>query len=306
MDNILQSLGIEKNNHGACMGAGKWSTTTDAGKLQSINPSTGKEIASVYQCSEADYDKIMNESIESFKEWRMVPAPIRGQLVREMAEELRKKKDLLGSLVALEMGKIKAEGDGEVQEMIDIADFSVGLSRQLYGLTMHSERVKHRMYEQWHPLGIVGVISAFNFPVAVWAWNAFIAAVCGDITVWKPSSKVPLCGIAVQNICNDVLARNGYKGIFNLIIGRGSTIGERLINDCRVPLISATGSTPMGKRIGEVVGARLGKTILELGGNNAIIVDETADLEMVIPAILFGAVGTAGQRCTSTRRIIIQ
>jgi len=288
------------------MGAGEWSTTTDAGKLQSINPSTGKEIASVYQCSEADYDKIINESIVAFKEWRMVPAPIRGQLVREMAEELRKKKDLLGSLVALEMGKIKAEGDGEVQEMIDIADFSVGLSRQLYGLTMHSERVKHRMYEQWHPLGIVGVISAFNFPVAVWAWNAFIAAVCGDITVWKPSSKVPLCGIAVQNICNDVLARNGYKGIFNLIIGRGSTIGERLINDCRVPLISATGSTPMGKRIGEVVGARLGKTILELGGNNAIIVDETADLEMVIPAILFGAVGTAGQRCTSTRRIIIQ
>jgi aldehyde dehydrogenase (NAD+) len=204
------------------------------------------------------------------------------------------------------MGKIKAEGDGEVQEMIDIADFAVGLSRQLYGLTMHSERVQHRMYEQWHPLGVVGVISAFNFPVAVWAWNAFIAAVCGDITVWKPSSKTPLCGIAIQNICNDVLSKNGYQGIFNLIIGRGSSIGERFIKDVRIPLISATGSTRMGKRIGEVVGARLGKTILELGGNNAIIVDESADMEMIIPAILFGAVGTAGQRCTSTRRIIIQ
>ena len=288
------------------MGAGKWLTTTDAGKLQSVNPANGETLASVYQCSENDYDQIMSESLQAFKKWRMVPAPIRGQLVREMADELREKKDLLGSLVSLEMGKIKAEGDGEVQEMIDIADFAVGLSRQLYGLTMHSERVKHRMYEQWHPLGIVGVISAFNFPVAVWAWNAFIAAVCGDITVWKPSSKAPLCGIAVQNICNEVLERNGYEGIFNLIIGRGSTIGERLVNDIRVPLISATGSTPMGKRIGEVVGARLGKTILELGGNNAIVVDETANMDLVIPAILFGAVGTAGQRCTSTRRIIIQ
>ena len=306
MKNILQSLGIEENNFGSCIGAGSWSTTTDAGQLQSICPNNGKEIASVYQCSEDDYDQIMIESIEAFKKWQMVPAPIRGQLVWDMAAELRAKKDSLGSLVALEMGKIKAEGDGEVQEMIDIADFAVGLSRQLYGLTMHSERVKHRMYEQWHPLGIVGVISAFNFPVAVWAWNAFIAAVCGDITVWKPSSKTPLCAIAIQNICNEVLERNGYQGIFNLIIGRGSTIGERLINDIRVPLISATGSTPMGKRIGEVVGSRLGKTILELGGNNAIIVDETADMEMVIPAILFGAVGTAGQRCTSTRRIIVQ
>ena len=306
MNDILIALGIKENNYGACVGSGQWSTTTDAGKLTSINPANGEEIASVYQCSEIDYDRIMTESLEAFKEWRMVPAPIRGQLVREMAEELRDKKDALGSLVTLEMGKIKAEGDGEVQEMIDIADFAVGLSRQLYGLTMHSERVQHRMYEQWHPLGIVGVISAFNFPVAVWAWNAFIAAVCGDITVWKPSSKAPLCGIAVQNICNEVLERNGYKGIFNLIIGRGSTIGERLVNDVRAPLISATGSTPMGKRIGEVVGARLGKTILELGGNNAIIVHETADMELVIPAILFGAVGTAGQRCTSPRRIIVQ
>jgi len=305
MKDILHSLGINKNNYGACIGAGNWSATTDAGVLNSVNPANGEVIANVYQCSEADYDNVIKESIEAFKEWRMVPAPIRGQLVREMGEELRRKKDMLGSLVSLEMGKIKAEGDGEVQEMIDIADFAVGLSRQLYGLTMHSERVKHRMYEQWHPLGICGVISAFNFPVAVWAWNAFIAAVCGDITVWKPSSKAPLCGIAIQNICNEVLEIHGYRGIFSLIIGRGSTIGERLINDNRVPLISATGSTRMGKRIGEVVGGRLGKTILELGGNNAIIVDETAAMDLVVPAILFGAVGTAGQRCTSTRRIIV-
>ncbi len=305
MKEILNSLGIKDDNYGACLGSGDWSKTTDAGILESINPTTGEIIAKVFQCSESDYDKVINESQIAFNEWKMVPAPIRGQLVREMGEELRRKKDMLGSLVSLEMGKIKAEGDGEVQEMIDIADFAVGLSRQLYGLTMHSERSMHRMYEQWHPLGICGVISAFNFPVAVWAWNAFIAAVCGDITVWKPSSKAPLCGIAIQNICNDVLEREGYKAIFSLIIGRGSVIGERLINDTRVPLISATGSTKMGKRIGGVVGERLGKTILELGGNNAIIVDETANMDMVVPAIVFGAVGTAGQRCTSTRRIIV-
>ncbi len=306
MKKILNELGVNEKNYGACMGAGAWFETNDCGELDSMNPANGELIASVYQCSESDYDKVIQGSQDVFKSWRMVPAPIRGQLVREMAEELRRKKDALGSLVALEMGKIKAEGDGEVQEMIDIADFAVGLSRQLYGLTMHSERSMHRMYEQWHPLGIVGVISAFNFPVAVWAWNAFIAAICGNVTVWKPSSKTPLCSIAIQNICNEVLNKNGYEGIFNLIIGRGSTIGERFINDVRVPMISATGSTRMGKRIGEVVGARLGKTILELGGNNAIIVDETADMDMVVPAILFGAVGTAGQRCTSTRRIIVQ
>lgn len=306
VENILKQLGINEKNYGACYGAGDWSKTVDAGELVSINPTNGKPIANVYQCSTTDYEDIISKSQDAFREWRMIPAPVRGELVRKMAIELRNKKDLLGSLVALEMGKIKAEGDGEVQEMIDIADFAVGLSRQLYGLTMHSERPRHRMYEQWHPLGIVGVISAFNFPVAVWAWNAFIAAVCGDVTVWKPSSKAPLCGIAIQNICNQVLEENGYKGIFSLIIGRGATIGECLIGDARVPLISATGSTRMGKRIGGIVGARLGKTILELGGNNAIIVDETADLDMVIPAITFGAVGTAGQRCTSTRRIIVQ
>jgi aldehyde dehydrogenase (NAD+) len=223
-----------------------------------------------------------------------------------MGVALREKKDALGSLVALEMGKIKQEGDGEVQEMIDIADFAVGQSRMLYGSTMHSERFQHRMYDQYHPLGIVGVISAFNFPVAVWAWNSFLAAIAGDISVWKPSSNVPLCAVAVQNICNQVLEENGYKAIFNLVIGRGSTIGERMVNDKRVPLISFTGSTPMGRHVGEVVAKRFGKTILELGGNNAIIIDDTADLDLAIPATVFGAVGTAGQRCTSTRRIIIQ
>ena len=305
MESILKELGISDLSYGACIGGKGWLKSKDNGMVESSNPSSNKLLGKVYLCNEDDYELVVKYSEESFKEWRMVPAPIRGQLIREMADELREKKDLLGSLVALEMGKIKAEGDGEVQEMIDIADFAVGLSRQLYGLTMHSERPQHRMYEQWHPLGIVGVISAFNFPVAVWAWNAFIAAICGDITIWKPSSKTALCAIAVQNICNDVLERNGYKGIFNLIIGRGSEVGERMLHDKRIPLISATGSTRMGKRVGEIVGARLGKTILELGGNNAIIVDESADLDMTIPAILFGAVGTAGQRCTSTRRIIV-
>jgi len=242
---ILKSLGIEEVNYGASI-SDWWSTTEGAGVLESYNPTTGELLAKVYQCSEIDYERVIQESVVAFREWRMVPAPIRGQLILEMANELRDKKDLLGSLVALEMGKIKAEGDGEVQEMIDIADFAVGLSRQLYGLTMHSERPLHRMYEQYHPLGIVGVISAFNFPVAVWAWNAFLAAVCGDVTVWKPSSKTPLCAIALQHLCNRVLERNGYKGIFSLIIGRGATIGERLVNDKRIPLISATGSTKNG------------------------------------------------------------
>ncbi len=303
--NILKELGIKQDNFGACAGPGKWNSTTDAGKLESINPATGEVIASVYKCSVDDYEEVVQQSQAVFNEWRMVPAPKRGELVRLMANALREKKDLLGSLVALEMGKIKAEGDGEVQEMIDIADFAVGLSRQLYGLTMHSERPLHRMYEQWHPLGPVGVISAFNFPVAVWAWNAFIAAVCGDTTIWKPSSSTPLTAVAIQNICNEVCEQHDLPHVFQLVIGAGSKIGEKLINDKRVPLISATGSTPMGKRIGEVVGARLGKTILELGGNNAIIVDENVDMSMLIPAVVFGAVGTAGQRCTSTRRVFI-
>jgi len=305
MNDILKKLNINNENYGSCIGGEKWFNTSSEGAIESINPTTGELIAKVYKCSESDYDKIINASNDAFEEWRMVPAPKRGELIRLMGNALRENKDLLGSLVALEMGKIKAEGDGEVQEMIDIADFSVGLSRQLYGLTMHSERPMHRMYEQWHPIGNVGIISAFNFPVAVWAWNAFIAAVCGDISIWKPSSKTTLCAIAVQNICNDVLKKEGYKGIFNLIIGSGSVIGEKLVNDSNIPLISATGSTRMGKRIGEVVGSRLGKVILELGGNNAIIVDETANMDLVVPAIAFGAVGTAGQRCTSTRRIFV-
>ena len=304
MEEILKELLIKKENYGSCIGGEGWLETTNLGEFKSINPSNGNEIASVYKCSDQDYEKVVKYSSEAFKEWRKVPAPERGQLIFQMGNKLREHKDALGSLVSLEMGKIKAEGDGEVQEMIDIADFAVGLSRQLYGLTMHSERPDHRMYEQWHPIGNVGIISAFNFPVAVWAWNSFIAAICGNISIWKPSEKTPLTAIAVQNLCNQVLKENNLKGIFNLVIGTGDEIGKKLVNDKRVPLISATGSTKMGKAVAQDVAKRLGKTILELGGNNAIIVDETASMNLVVPAIVFGAVGTAGQRCTSTRRII--
>ncbi len=306
VNKLLKELGIETVNPGACSGPHNWSPLGAGEMLESYNPATGELIAKVNLCSAADYEKVIIEAEKAFQTWRRVPAPRRGELVRQMGEALRAQKDALGSLVALEMGKIKPEGDGEVQEMIDIADFSLGQSRMLYGRSMHSERPQHRMLEQWHPRGVVGIISAFNFPVAVWAWNAFIAAVAGDVTIWKPSSSVPLCAIAVQNICNEVLNQNGYTGIFNLVIGKGSTIGERLIHDKRIPLVSFTGSTAMGRRVAEVVAKRFGKSILELGGNNAIIVDETADLKLVIPAIVFGAVGTAGQRCTSTRRIIVQ
>ena len=305
MSSILSELGINDFNQGACSGANKWSSGNQEAIIESINPSTGEVIASVYQASEDDYERIIQDSEIAFNEFRKVPAPIRGQLIREMGEALRLKKDPLGSLVSLEMGKIKQEGDGEVQEMIDIADFAVGQSRMLYGKTMHSERQDHRMYEQWHPLGPVGVISAFNFPVAVWAWNAFIAAICGDTTIWKPSSSVPLCAIAVQNICNEVMEKNGYSGIFSTIIGKGSVVGERMLTDKSIPLVSFTGSTKMGRHVSSKVAERFGKTILELGGNNAIIIDESANLDLVIPAVVFGAVGTAGQRCTSTRRIII-
>ena len=304
MEDILKELMIQKENYGSCIGGESWLETKNLGEFKSINPSNGELIASVYKCSDQDYEKVVKYSSEAFKEWRKVPAPVRGQLIFEMGNKLREHKDALGSLVSLEMGKIKAEGDGEVQEMIDIADFAVGLSRQLYGLTMHSERPDHRMYEQWHPIGNVGIISAFNFPVAVWAWNSFIAAICGNISIWKPSEKTPLTAIAVQNICNQVLKENNLKGIFNLVVGTGDEIGKRLVNDNRIPLISATGSTRMGKTVAQDVAKRLGKTILELGGNNAIIVDETANMNLVVPAIVFGAVGTAGQRCTSTRRII--
>ena len=306
MLDLLKKCGISNSNLGGCVGGSDWSTTKDAGINTSINPSNEEVIASVFEANKGDYEKIVKEAQFAFAEWRKVPAPVRGNLVREMGNALREKKDELGGLVSLEMGKIKEEGAGEVQEMIDIADFAVGQSRMLYGKTMHSERPNHRMYEQWHPLGPVGVITAFNFPVAVWAWNAFIAAIAGDVVIWKPSSSTPLTAVAVQHICNDVLKRNGYQGIFNLIIGKGSTIGERMLNDKRLPLISFTGSTAMGRRVAEVVSQRFGKTILELGGNNAIIVDDTADLGLAIPAIAFGAVGTAGQRCTSTRRVIAQ
>ena len=302
---ILKQLGIEENNVGACAGPGHWNATTKEGKIDSINPANGEIISSVYQCSTDDYESVVKQSLEAFKEWRKVPAPERGQLVRQMGNALRDYKDPLGSLVSMEMGKIKQEGDGEVQEMIDIADFAVGQSRMLYGNTMHSERKDHRMYEQWHPLGIVGVISAFNFPVAVWSWNAFLAAICGNTTIWKPSSTTPLCAVAVQNICNEVLSINDAPHIFSTVIGRGSSVGETMINDSRVPMVSFTGSTRMGRHVSEVVSKRFGKTILELGGNNCIIVDETADMDLVIPAIAFGAVGTAGQRCTSTRRVIV-
>jgi aldehyde dehydrogenase (NAD+) len=306
MLDLLKKCGISNSNLGGCVGGSDWSTTKEAGINTSINPSNEEVIASVFEANKGDYEKIVKEAQSAFAEWRKVPAPVRGNLVREMGNALREKKDALGGLVSLEMGKIKEEGAGEVQEMIDIADFAVGQSRMLYGKTMHSERPNHRMYEQWHPLGPIGVITAFNFPVAVWAWNAFIAAIAGDVVIWKPSSSTPLTAVAVQHICNDVLKRNGYQGIFNLIIGKGSTIGERMLNDKRLPLISFTGSTAMGRRVAEVVSQRFGKTILELGGNNAIIVDDTADLDLAIPAIAFGAVGTAGQRCTSTRRVIAQ
>ena len=305
MNDLLKQCGLNENNFGSCVGGMDWITTDSAGKNISYNPTNESIIANVFEASEADYENIVTEACTAFKEWRKVPAPIRGDLVRKMGNALREKKDALGSLVSLEMGKIKEEGNGEVQEMIDIADFAVGQSRMLYGNTMHSERPNHRMYEQWHPLGPVGVISAFNFPVAVWAWNAFIAAISGDTVIWKPSSSTPLTAVAVQHICNDVLVKNGYKGIFNLIIGKGSTIGEKMLSDKRLPLISFTGSTLMGRHVAEVVSKRFGKTILELGGNNAILVDKTADLELAIPAIVFGAVGTAGQRCTSTRRVIV-
>ena len=302
---FLKELGIKTKNYGTSTGI-KWNNTTNQGELKIFSPVNGKYIASVYQSSEKDYEKLMKTAQSAFKYWRNVTAPRRGEIVRQIGLRLREYKEPLGTLVSYEMGKSIQEGMGEVQEMIDICDFAVGQSRQLYGYTMQSERASHRMYDQYHPLGIVTTISAFNFPVAVWAWNAMLAAVCGDVNIWKPSSKVPLSAIATQNIIKDVLKDNKLpEGIFNLIIGRGSTIGEKILNDNRVPLISITGSTRVGRHAAEVVAKRFGKTILELGGNNAIIVSPEADLKIAIPAIVFGAAGTAGQRCTTTRRLII-
>jgi len=301
---VLERLEIEPVNSGACHG--DWIPNPSGGELASINPADGSVIARVRMAGREDYERVATHAAEAFVEWRMVPAPKRGEIVRELAGELRRAKADLGALVTMEMGKIRAEGQGEVQEMIDVADFAVGLSRQLYGLTMHSERPGHRMYEQWHPLGVVGVISAFNFPVAVWSWNAMIAAVCGDCTLWKPSSDTPLTAIAVQKICNRVLDRHGLKGVFNVVIGRGDPVGEALLNDARIPLISFTGSTAVGRHVAQTVAARMGRTILELGGNNGIIVMDDANFDLVLRAVLFGAVGTAGQRCTTTRRLFLQ
>jgi len=301
---ILERLEIETVNSGAC--SGNWIAEPSGGTLESRNPATGELLAKVRMAGPEDYEAVVSRAAEAFREWRMVPAPRRGQMIREIGDELRARKAELGALVTLEMGKILPEGLGEVQEMIDIADFAVGLSRQLYGLTMHSERPGHRMYEQWHPLGIVGVISAFNFPVAVWSWNALIAAVCGDCVLWRPSSEVPLTAIAVQRICNRVMKRHGMEGVFNLVIGPSNPIGQALVEDRRIPLVSFTGSTEVGRRVSESVARRLGRTILELGGNNGIIVMDDANPELVTRAVLFGAVGTAGQRCTTTRRLFLQ
>src|SRR5580658_4780080 len=300
---ILERLEIEPVNSGVC--DGEWNANPSGGELVSLNPADGSVIARVRMAGRDDYERVAGRAAEAFLEWRMIPAPQRGEIVRELGNELRRSKADLGALVTLEMGKILAEGQGEVQEMIDVADFAVGLSRQLYGLTMHSERPGHRMYEQWHPLGIVGVISAFNFPVAVWSWNAMIAAVCGDCVVWRPSSETPLTAIAVQKICNRVLDRHNLKGVFNLVIGRSDPIGEALVNDGRVPLVSFTGSTQVGRHVAEAVARRLGRSLLELGGNNGIILMEDANLDLALRAVLFGAVGTSGQRCTSTRRLFL-
>ncbi len=302
---VLKDLGIKKINSGASSGASKGWIKTGGEKLVSYSPINGEPLSTVTQATKMDYEAIMVKAARAFLNFRMMPAPRRGEIVREIADALRRKKDALGTLISLETGKIKAEGLGEVQEMIDIADFSVGLSRQLYGLTMHSERPFHRMYEQWHSLGIVGVITAFNFPAAVWSWNALIAAVCGDTVLFKPSSKTPLTAIAIQNIIAPVVDQYDIDGVFNLVIGDRKEVGEPMLTDKRIPLVSATGSTGMGRKVATSVAARFGRSLLELGGNNAIIITETANFDMALRATLFGAVGTAGQRCTSTRRIIV-
>lgn len=303
MKDILRQLGITEQNNGAATGS-KW-IATNGKTITSFSPVDGKKIADVTCTDEASYEQVIGAAQKAFADWRTWPSPRRGEIVRQVGEALRANKEALGKLVSYEMGKSLQEGYGEVQEMIDICDFAVGLSRMLHGLTMHSERPGHRMYEQWHPLGIVGVISAFNFPVAVWSWNAMLAWVCGDVCVWKPSEKTPLCAIACQNIIAEVFSKNNVpEGVSGLVIGERD-LGERLSHDKRIPLLSATGSTRMGKAVGAAVGARLGRALLELGGNNAIIISKDADLDMSLVGCVFGAVGTAGQRCTSTRRLII-
>ncbi|HAT1596232.1 aldehyde dehydrogenase family protein [Legionella pneumophila] len=301
---LLQRLNIKSVNPGAFSGHG-WHSDNHDHTLESFNPSTGNKLAEIATCTMDDYEQVMRRAEQAAQAWKKVPAPKRGEIIRQIGQTLREKKDSLGSLVSLEMGKSKQEGDGEVQEMIDIADFAVGQSRMLYGNSMHSERPNHRMYEQWHPYGIVGVISAFNFPVAVWSWNAFLSAICGNVTIWKPSAKTPLCAVAVQHICNQVLKENNCPEIFGLVIPKTHDVVEAMVDDKRIQLISFTGSTAVGKQVAAKVAARLGKSILELGGNNGIILDESADLNLAIPAIVFGAVGTAGQRCTTTRRLFV-
>ena len=303
IDALLKRLGLGAVNPGAWSGSRGWSDATDAALLNVRNPADGTLLAQVRPASPADYEHVLSSSVEAAAAWRDVPAPKRGEAVRLLGEQLRRHKNDLGTLVSLENGKILAEALGEVQEMIDIADFAVGQSRMLYGLTMHSERPRHRLSEQWHPLGVVGIISAFNFPVAVWSWNAFLGAVCGNACVWKPSHKTPLTALAVQRLCNSVVEANHLPPIFQLFVESGTELATRFVADRRVALVSFTGSTDIGRKVGERVAARLGKSLLELGGNNAVIVDETANLDLAVPAIVFGAVGTAGQRCTSTRRV---
>ena len=302
--NFLKDLGIGKSNSGTCDGVNWFSL--DSTERHILSPVDGNLIASVFETDEKSYEKLIDTSKKTFKKWRKVPAPKRGDIVRQIGNELRQNKDSLGKLVSYEMGKSLQEGLGEVQEMIDICDFSVGLSRQLYGLTMHSERENHRMYEQWHPIGIVGIISAFNFPVAVWSWNAMIAMVCGNVCVWKPSEKTPLSAIATHKIINKILSENKLEGVLSLVTDcENKILGKKIASDPRVSLVSATGSTKMGKSVAQVVGSRLGKSLLELGGNNAIIISQDANIDIAIRASVFGAIGTAGQRCTTTRRLII-
>ena len=305
INSLLIRLGLEATSPGAWSGSHGWSTARDNALVNVRNPADGSLIGQVRPANAQDYDNVLSCATEAAALWRRVPAPKRGEAVRLLGEELRRNKTDLGTLVSLENGKILAEGLGEVQEMIDIADFAVGQSRMLYGLTMHSERAQHRMYEQWHPLGVIGIISAFNFPVAVWAWNACLAAICGNVSVWKPSPKTPLTALAVQHMCNRVMKANGLPPIFQIFIDNGTELASRFVDDPRVALVSFTGSTAVGRKVGERVAARLGKSLLELGGNNAIIVDDTANLDLAVPAIVFGAVGTAGQRCTTTRRVFV-
>jgi aldehyde dehydrogenase (NAD+) len=305
INSLLAKLGLSAINPGAWSGSKGWSSSQEGALINVRNPATGAVVGQVRPASEADYETVINSAVETAAIWKTVPAPKRGEAVRLLGEELRRCKTELGTLVSLENGKILAEGLGEVQEMIDIADFAVGQSRMLYGNTMHSERPQHRMYEQWHPLGVVGIISAFNFPVAVWSWNALLAAICGNVSVWKPSPKTPLTALAVQHLCNRVMQAAGLPPIFQLFVDAGTALATRFVDDSRVALVSFTGSTAVGRKVGERVAARLGKSLLELGGNNAIIVDETANLDLAVPAIVFGAVGTAGQRCTTTRRVFV-